>query len=75
MKHVQIEMIRPLRIRNILENVAQLKPVMQLVALNGRPRSDIYKGEGQIPMEIVHEAAKKLPYGDCSWAYFGTTYG
>ncbi|KAJ9493574.1 hypothetical protein H2202_010948 [Exophiala xenobiotica] len=70
-----IEVVRPLRIRNILENVAQLKHVVQEVALLGKPRSAWYQGKGQIPVKILREIASTLPCGDCSWVFYGTTYG
>ncbi|KAK9774023.1 putative Vanillyl-alcohol oxidase [Seiridium cardinale] len=70
-----IEVIRPLRVRNILENVAQLKHVVQEVALLGKPRSHWYTGKGQIPIKRLREIASNLPCGDCSWVYYGTVYG
>ncbi|KAI1469086.1 putative vanilly-alcohol oxidase [Daldinia caldariorum] len=70
-----IEIIRPLRISNILENVAQLRHVTQTIAVRGRPRTDFYKGEGTIPDNIVHEVAATLPIGDHTWVYYGMSYG
>ncbi|KAI0122377.1 putative vanilly-alcohol oxidase [Daldinia grandis] len=70
-----IEIIRPLRISNILENVAQLRHVTQSIAVRGRPRTDFYKGEGTIPDSVVHEVAATLPIGDHTWAYYGMSYG
>ncbi|POR33555.1 Putative aryl-alcohol oxidase vanillyl-alcohol oxidase [Tolypocladium paradoxum] len=70
-----VEIIRPLRISNILENVAQLKHCIQEVAALGRPRSEIYQGEGTIPMEVIRRELRKLPCGDCTWIYYGTAYG
>ena len=40
-----IDIIRPLRIANILENVAQLKYYIQEVAALGNPRSNYYTGK------------------------------
>ncbi|CAK7202050.1 hypothetical protein SEUCBS139899_004769 [Sporothrix eucalyptigena] len=71
-----IEIIRPLRIRNILENVAQLRHVTQSVAVRGLPRTNFYEPiDGLVPEDIIHEAAAKSPTGDHTWAYYGTTYG
>ncbi|KAH7147151.1 vanillyl-alcohol oxidase [Dactylonectria estremocensis] len=70
-----IEVVRPLRIRNILENVAQLKHVIQEVALLGKPRTHWYQGKGQIPLKRLREIASTLPCGDCSWVYYGNVYG
>jgi hypothetical protein len=70
-----IEVIRPLRIRNILENVAQLKHVIQEVALLGKPRSAYWNQSTPMPIEEVREIAATLPCGDCTWIYYGTIYG
>ncbi|KAI1618243.1 vanillyl-alcohol oxidase [Exophiala viscosa] len=70
-----IEVIRPLRVRNVLENVAQLKHVVQEVALLGKPRSAWYQGKDQIPIKVLREIASTLPCGDCSWVFYGSTYG
>ncbi|KAK3934632.1 hypothetical protein QBC46DRAFT_426536 [Diplogelasinospora grovesii] len=70
-----IDIIRPLRISMILENVAQLRHVTQSVAARGIPRSKFYSGSGPIPMDIVHKAAAEQPVGDHSWGYYGMCYG
>ncbi|KAI1168518.1 hypothetical protein F5B18DRAFT_595420 [Nemania serpens] len=70
-----IEIIRPLRIGNILENVAQLRHVIQSIAVLGNPRSSYYTGNSAIPIEIIHEAASKIPLGDHTWVYYGMSYG
>lgn len=70
-----IEIIRPLRIGNILENVAQLRHVTQSIAVRGRPRTDFYSGEGTIPSDVVHKVAATLPLGDHTWVYYGMSYG
>ncbi|KAI1268377.1 vanillyl alcohol oxidase [Xylariaceae sp. FL1019] len=73
--HELIEIIRPLRISNILENVAQLRHVVQSIAVIGEPRSTYYTGEGAIPLQVVHEAAANTPVGDHTWVYYGMSYG
>ncbi len=70
-----IDIIRPLRIANILENVAQLKYYVQEVAALGRPRSTYYNGKGQTPESVLRQEAEKLPCGKCTWIYYGTSYG
>ncbi|KAI3337199.1 vanillyl alcohol oxidase [Xylariaceae sp. AK1471] len=70
-----IEIIRPLRISNILENVAQLRHVIQSIAVLGNPRSTYYTGDGAIPIDIIHDAASKTPLGDHTWVYYGMSYG
>ncbi|KAI1453735.1 vanillyl alcohol oxidase [Annulohypoxylon moriforme] len=73
--HQLIEIIRPLRISNILENVAQLRHVTQSIAVRGKPRTDFYKGSGTIPNDVVHAVAATLPLGDHTWVYYGMSYG
>ena len=70
-----MEIIRPLRISMILENVAQVRHVAQAVAARGLPRSHFYQGSGPIPDDIIHAAAAASPVGDHTWAYYGMTYG
>lgn len=59
----------------ILENVAQLRHVTQTIAGRGHPRTKFYSGEGLIPPEIIHKAASESPLGDCTWIYYGMSYG
>ncbi|KAJ6005436.1 vanillyl-alcohol oxidase [Penicillium sp. IBT 35674x] len=70
-----IEIIRPLRIAMILENVAQLRHVSLQVGLEGKPRSHYYNGKGRVPDNIIHDVAKNLSHGDCAWLYYGMSYG
>ncbi|ORY14372.1 hypothetical protein BCR34DRAFT_479586 [Clohesyomyces aquaticus] len=70
-----IEIIRPLRISNILENVAQLRHGLQTLAVKGHPRTRYYSGGGPMPQSIIHLELQKAPIGDHTWAYYGMTYG
>ncbi|KAI0200656.1 hypothetical protein F4808DRAFT_427412 [Astrocystis sublimbata] len=70
-----IDIIRPLRIGNILENAAQLRHANQSLAVAGNPRSNYYTGEGSIPMDIIHQEMAKSPLGDHTWVYYGMSYG
>jgi len=70
-----IEIIRPLRISNILENVAQVRSAVQTIAVQGRPRTDFSTGEGKIPEEVIEREVSKLPCGKCAWLYYGMSYG
>ncbi|KAH8663567.1 hypothetical protein BGZ60DRAFT_565616 [Tricladium varicosporioides] len=70
-----IDIIRPLRIGNILENVAQIRHVIQTVAVKGKPRTTYFTGEGPIPEDIIHKQVQKMPVGDHTWLYFGMSYG
>lgn len=64
-----------MRVANILENVAQLKHCVQEVAALGKPKSAFYKGDGPVPMEVIRDVAKRLPSGNSTWIYYGTSYG
>ncbi|KAK4224442.1 hypothetical protein QBC38DRAFT_16660 [Podospora fimiseda] len=70
-----IDIIRPLRIASMLENVAQLRHVTQSLAVSGLPRSKFFSGTGPIPEDIVHAEASKSYVGDHTWAYYGMSYG
>ncbi|KAF2123128.1 hypothetical protein BDV96DRAFT_593578 [Lophiotrema nucula] len=70
-----MDIIRPLRISMILENVAQLRHCLQTLAVKGQPRTKYFKGTGLMPEEIVHEELKNTPVGDFVWVYYGMSYG
>ncbi|AEO67281.1 uncharacterized protein THITE_2043743 [Thermothielavioides terrestris NRRL 8126] len=70
-----IDIIRPLRISNILENVAQVRHVTQYIAASGHPRSKFYTGPGPVPQDVIRAAAAETPVGDHAWAYYGMAYG
>lgn len=60
----------------ILENVAQLRHVVQSIASRGKPRSHYFEGDGPLPSSVIHDAAASLPgTGDYTWVYYGTSYG
>lgn len=71
----QMEIIRPLRIAQILENVAQVRHVTQSLAARGLPRTAYHTGAGPIPPATLHAAAAATPIGDHAWAYYGMAYG
>lgn len=70
-----IDIIRPLRIANILENVAQLRHGLQTLSVKGLPRSTYYTGSGPIPPSTISEHLRKTATGDCAWVYYGMSYG
>ena len=70
-----VEIIRPLRIGMILENVAQLRSAAQALAVSGKPKTDFYDGDGPIPKEVVEREISKTAFGKCAWMYYGTNYG
>lgn len=59
----------------ILENVAQLRHVVQVIASRGKPRSHYFKGDGPLPPSVVQEAAAALSTGPYTWVFYGTLYG
>lgn len=71
----QIEIIRPLRISMILENVAQLRHITQTIAYLGPPRSHYHNEPTPIPRSVIHAAAAATRIGDCTWIYYGMSYG
>lgn len=70
-----IEIIRPLRISNILENVAQLRHGLQTLSLQGHPRTKYFSGSGPMPEDVVREHLRKTATGECAWVYYGMSYG
>ncbi|GKZ37853.1 hypothetical protein AbraIFM66950_009643 [Aspergillus brasiliensis] len=52
-----------------------IRHISIVLAANGKPRSTYYDGPGQIPHEVLHEAASKEAFGDCTWVYYGMAYG
>ncbi|KAK4934281.1 hypothetical protein LTR10_024400 [Elasticomyces elasticus] len=70
-----IEIIRPLRIANILENVAQIRHSIIEVAVGGQSRKEFYDGDGAVPDEILQKHLESSPLGRCYWIYYGTNYG
>jgi hypothetical protein len=72
---IQIEIVRPLRIANILDNVAQIRNSVYELAVLGKPRTEFYKGPGPLPRNVLREHLARMPVGECAWIYYGTTYG
>ncbi|KAJ5890035.1 hypothetical protein N7504_010845 [Penicillium tannophilum] len=70
-----VEIVRPLRIAMILENAANIRHALQVLALSGKPRSAFYDGNGPFPTKRMHEFLQTHPYGECTWLYYGTCYG
>lgn len=59
----------------ILENVAQLRHITQTIASQRLPRSHYHTEATPIPQSIIHAAAAKTALGDCTWIYYGMSYG
>lgn len=59
----------------ILENTAQLRHITLTMASRGNPRSAYQTENKPIPPEVIHKAAAETPFGDCTWIYYGMSYG
>ncbi|KAF3908987.1 hypothetical protein ABW20_dc0108379 [Dactylellina cionopaga] len=70
-----IEVIRPLALNRVIGNVPQIRNVIQELAVTGKPRSAFYDKKTPVPREVIREHAKKMPFGDVSWFFYGTVYG
>jgi hypothetical protein len=70
-----IDIIRPLRISNILENVAQLRHGLQTLSIKGHPRTKYFSGTGPMPESIYRKHLAETATGACAWVYYGMSYG
>jgi hypothetical protein len=70
-----MEIIRPLRISNILENVAQLRHGLQTLSIKGFPRSKYYSGTGPMPEHLWRKHLAETKTRECAWVYYGMSYG
>ena len=70
-----VDIVRPLRIANILENVAQIRHATVEIAVSGKRRSVYFDGNGPIPENVMQSHLEKTAIGRCYWVYYGTTYG
>ena len=70
--HQIIEIIRPLRIAMILQNVPTLRHVILDAAVAG-PKSAYYDGSDPIPDSELDRIAEKLNLG--RWSFYGALYG
>jgi len=67
-----MEIIRPLRIAMILQNVPSLRHVLLDAAVAGT-KKDYYAGDDPIPDAELNNIAKKLNLG--RWTFYGALYG
>jgi hypothetical protein len=70
--HQIMEIIRPLRIAMILQNVPSLRHVLLDAAVAG-PKTDYYKGDEPIPDAELDNIATNLNLG--RWTFYGALYG
>lgn len=59
----------------ILENVAHLRHANLTVASSGPLRSHYHDEPTTLPPEVIHKAMAATPLGDCTWIYYGMSYG
>ncbi len=72
---MEVDIVRPLRIAGILENVAQIRHATIEIAVSGKRRSEYYEGTGPIPPDVLQSHLEKSAIGRCNWVYYGTSYG
>lgn len=68
-----VDIIRPLRIQQVIANFPHLRHVLQEAAVYGT-KATYYKGKGAIPDEMIDEISSKLWMGKCRWLYYGCVY-
>lgn len=70
-----VELIRPLAQQRILGNIPQLRHIIQELNVTGRRKDTFHNSHTPMTREEIRKAAKDLPFGDCSWVFYGTQYG
>jgi hypothetical protein len=69
-----VDIIRPLRIQQVIANFPHLRHVLQEAAVYGN-KASYYDGPGAIPDDKIDEISSKLWMGKCRWLYYGCVYG
>lgn len=74
--HDIIEIMRPLRIRNIISNTPHLRHIMQEASVYGNRRS-YWQGDGPIPHDKIDEVIvpKLVCLGNFRWILYPCVYG
>jgi len=70
--HQVVEIIRPLRLNNVIPNAAVLCSNFLDLAIS-KTRSDIYTGKGPVPMSVQKRVNKEHRIG--MWNFYGAVYG
>jgi len=70
--HQIIEIIRPLRIAMVLQNVPTLRHILIDAAVAG-PKSSYWPHDGPIPHSEIPKIAEKMNLG--MWNFYGALYG
>jgi hypothetical protein len=68
-----VDIIRPLRIKQVIANFPHLRHVLQEAAVYGN-KASYYDGPGAVPDEKIDEISSKLWMGKCRWLYYGCVY-
>ena len=68
-----VDIIRPLRIKQVIANFPHLRHVLQEAAVYGN-KKDYYDGPGSVPDHLIDEISSKLWMGKCRWLYYGCVY-
>src|SRR5579859_5972464 len=69
-----VDIIRPLRIQQVIANFPHLRHVLQEAAVVYGTKATYYDGEGTIPDHMIDEISSKLWMGKCRWLYYGCVY-
>jgi len=69
-----VDIVRPLRIQQVIANFPHLRHVLQEAAVYGN-KASYYDGPGAIPDDKIDEISSKLWMGKCRWLYYGCVYG
>ena len=68
-----VDIIRPLRIKQVIANFPHLRHVLQEAAVYGN-KASYYDGPGAVPDHLIDEISSKLWMGKCRWLYYGCVY-
>jgi hypothetical protein len=68
-----VDIIRPLRIQQVIANFPHLRHVLQEAAVYGN-KASYYDGPGSVPDDKIDEISSKLWMGKCRWLYYGCVY-
>lgn len=69
-----VDIIRPLRIAQVIANVPHLRHALQECAVQGTKREWCPDIQGAIPEDVLDKMTEKLWMGKCRWLYYGCVY-
>jgi FAD linked oxidases, C-terminal domain len=73
--HQLVEIIRPLRIANVIANVPHVRHALEECAVQGTRREWCPEVVGAVPDDVLEKMTEKLWMGKCRWLYYGCVYG